>query len=61
MDRLRAGLWVVMAAALALGASWARAQDDDDREDPPGRVARLNYFKGTVSFRPATRRTARVR
>jgi hypothetical protein len=32
----------------------AQAQDDDDqRADPPGRVARLNYSQGSVSFRPA--------
>jgi FecR protein len=37
----------------------ARAQDDsgpdadDQAQDPPGRVARLNYSQGSVSFRPA--------
>ena len=33
----------------------ARAQDDSDDQgaDPPGRVARLNFSQGSVSFRPA--------
>src|SRR5208283_3681510 len=32
----------------------AVAQDDEDQaQDPPGRVARLNYMQGSVSFRPA--------
>jgi hypothetical protein len=35
----------------------ARAQDDDEdqqqQQDPPGRVARLDYSQGSVSFRPA--------
>jgi len=30
----------------------ARAQDQDDDEDPPSRVARLNYSSGSVSFQP---------
>ena len=28
-------------------------QDQDQRQDPPGRVARLDYSHGSVSFRPA--------
>jgi hypothetical protein len=28
-------------------------QDQDQSQDPPGRVARLNYSQGSVSFRPA--------
>jgi hypothetical protein len=28
-------------------------QDQDPSQDPPGRVARLNYSQGAVSFRPA--------
>ena len=27
--------------------------DEDQGQDPPGRVARLNYMQGSVSFRPA--------
>jgi hypothetical protein len=28
-------------------------QDQDESQDPPGRVARLNFSQGSVSFRPA--------
>ena len=50
-----------MALMAALGfalqlATIAKAQDQDDddqAQDPPGRVARLNYSQGSVSFRPA--------
>ena len=31
----------------------AQAQDQDQAQDPPGRVARLNFSQGSVSFRPA--------
>ena len=30
-----------------------QAQDQDESQDPPGRVARLNFSQGSVSFRPA--------
>ncbi|HEY6764929.1 MAG TPA: DUF6600 domain-containing protein [Candidatus Sulfotelmatobacter sp.] len=30
-----------------------QAQDQADQQDPPGRVARLNYSQGSVSFQPA--------
>jgi len=30
----------------------ARAQDQDDDQDPPSRVARLNYAQGSVTFQP---------
>src|SRR5437016_8532296 len=36
-----------------LQVSRARAQDQDDEQDPPGRVARLNYSSGSGSFQPA--------
>ena len=39
-----------MVALLALALPQAAAADNDD---PPGRVARLNYIKGSVSFQPA--------
>ena len=29
------------------------AQDDDQQDDPPSRVARLGYMEGSVSFQPA--------
>src|SRR5580693_350875 len=28
-------------------------QDQDQSQDPPGRVARLNFMQGSISFRPA--------
>ncbi|HLV88028.1 MAG TPA: DUF6600 domain-containing protein [Candidatus Sulfotelmatobacter sp.] len=31
----------------------AQDEDDDQGQDPPGRVARLNYAQGSISFRPA--------
>jgi hypothetical protein len=53
--------WAVMAllAALAFAlqpATMAKAQDpdqDDQGQDPPSRVARLNDSQGSISFRPA--------
>ena len=30
-----------------------RAQDHDQQDDPPSRVARLGYMEGSVSFQPA--------
>ncbi|MGA2412945.1 MAG: DUF6600 domain-containing protein [Candidatus Sulfotelmatobacter sp.] len=42
---------IVLALSLAtIAAPRANAQDD---EDPPGRVARLGYLQGSVSFAPA--------
>jgi len=55
--------WVVLMASIALVLQFsttAFAQDRDDQDqdqdqaqDPPSRVARLNYSQGSVSFRPA--------
>ena len=51
--------WMVLLASLAVCLQFstiAVAQDDQDQDqgqDPPGRVARLNYSQGSVSFRPA--------
>ena len=49
------GTAVLASIAFLLQASTiAKAQDDDDQgQDPPGRVARLNFVQGSVSFRPA--------
>ncbi len=30
-----------------------QVQDQDQSQDPPGRVARLNFYQGSISFRPA--------
>jgi hypothetical protein len=51
MKKIPARLFLVMAAAAALLLVPHRAVADDD--DPPGRVARLNYTHGSVSFQPA--------
>ncbi len=56
--------WMVLFAGISFVLQFstiARAQDDnqgdeqrdDQGQDPPGRVARLNYSQGSVSFRPA--------
>src|SRR5690242_5730972 len=39
-----------IATALSVGAF---AQDQQDQDDPPSRVARLGYMEGSVSFQPA--------
>jgi hypothetical protein len=50
LTRCRHGLLVLVVFLAAFGlASVASAQSD-----PPGRVARLNYTSGQVSFRPAS-------
>src|SRR5207237_8324658 len=38
--------WILLAGIALLGAT-AAAQDEDD---PPGRVARMNFSQGSVSF-----------
>src|SRR6266403_3227631 len=40
--------WILLAGIALLGAT-AAAQDEDD---PPGRVARMNFSQGSVSFQP---------
>ncbi len=42
--------WVICVGLLCCGSLNAAAQDQDD---PPGRVARLAYIEGSVSFQPA--------
>jgi hypothetical protein len=54
--KLCAGVFFLAGLAFLLQLSTiARAQDDydDQGDDPPSRVARLNYSQGSVSFRPA--------
>src|SRR5271166_6194565 len=51
-------VWMALLASFAFLlqiSTVARAQDeyDDQSQDPPGRVARLNFSQGSVSFRPA--------
>ena len=52
--------WMVLLASIVFvlqfsTAATAQDQDDDQdqAQDPPGRVARLNYSQGSISFRPA--------
>lgn len=51
--------WMVLLASIAFVLQFstlATAQDADDQDqsqDPPDRVARLNYSQGSISFRPA--------
>src|SRR5438552_3942547 len=55
----RGWAFVVLLAGIVVlvqASSVARAQDDNsnnDDQDPPGRVARLNFSQGSVSYRPA--------
>ena len=58
MKTLKLWAWMVLLASFAIVLQFstiASAQDDDQDQgqDPPGRVARLNYSQGSVSFRPA--------
>lgn len=39
--------------AMAQDEVKAVGQDEGDAQDPSGRVARLSYLQGSVSFRPA--------
>ena len=44
---------LILAIALSvLQVSTAKAQDQDEEQDPPSRIARLNYSSGSVSFQP---------
>jgi hypothetical protein len=61
MNTRKRWLFVVLLASFALilqTTTLAKAQDADDddqapAQDPPGRVGRLNYSQGSISFRPA--------
>jgi hypothetical protein len=44
-------LAMVLATTFVLGAR--SVAQDQDQDDPPGRVARLGYLQGSVSFQPA--------
>lgn len=52
---LKLGWWgAVLGIALATIVSPSRsAAQNQDQDDPPGRVARLGYLQGSVSFQPA--------
>jgi len=46
-------VWVGMCAALLAVTALAPRATAADGDDPPGRVARLSYLRGAVSFQPA--------
>ena len=52
---IAATLVLVFAAALPQSASAQdyNSQDNQNQDDPPGRVARLGFMEGSVSFQPA--------
>ena len=60
MNRSKSWTWLSCAALFLLTCLvTASAQDPDDRpngdsayDDPPGRVARMNYSQGSISFQP---------
>lgn len=48
--------WAILVAGLAVVLALpqhAAAQDGQDGDDPPSRVARLSYVQGSISFQPA--------
>ncbi len=45
-------LALVLSLTFSLVVGQALGQDQDDEQDPPTRVARLNYSSGSVSFQP---------
>ncbi len=48
------GWWsAVLGIALATIILSTQASAQDQQDDPPGRVARLGYLQGSVSFQPA--------
>ena len=46
-------LTLILGLAFVLPQRAAAQDQDDDRDDPPGRVARLSSIRGSVSFNPA--------
>src|SRR5258708_4175354 len=46
-------VWLFAVAMLALPQFAATQDNYDQQDDPPGRVARLGYMDGSVSFQPA--------
>ena len=46
--------WISLLVGIALlTAALPQQAAAQDQDDPPGRVARLGYMKGSVSFQPA--------
>jgi len=53
MKRKAIGQCLLLLTAAALFLSFAGAGTASAQDDPPGRVARLNFIDGSVSFQPA--------
>jgi hypothetical protein len=51
ISRTTIALLAVALVSIALGQR-AAAQDQQDQDDPPSRVARIGYIQGSVSFQP---------
>jgi hypothetical protein len=52
----KSGWWsavIIVALSTVILTMRATAQDQDQQDDPPTRVARLGYLEGSVSFEPA--------
>ncbi len=57
MDRQNAWIWpfcavLIVFSFLLPARSWAQDDNSDQYNDPPARVARLNFEQGSVSFQP---------
>jgi len=57
MNRQNAWIWPFCAVLIAFSflvpaQIWAQDNDWDQNQDPPARVARLNFAQGSVSFQP---------
>jgi len=52
-NRVRGFGFFLVATALSMALFSASAVAQDQYDDPPGRVARLGYMQGSVSFEPA--------
>lgn len=45
--------WATLVAALLIAVILPTGAAAADSDDPPGRVARLSFLRGSVSFQPA--------
>ena len=45
--------WIAISIVVLLSATLLQSAKAQDQDDPPGRVARLGYLQGSVSFQPA--------
>ena len=52
-NRVKFAAVLIAVTMIGAGLSISAKAQDDNRDDPPGRVARLGYMEGSVSFQPA--------